>query len=57
MKKKQKSLKYQLGVFFIVLALVSPALSLLVPLLNLSTAASAIVVGLLWVGAPELFLY
>lgn len=48
--------RFFLGMLALVLALVVPALTLIVPFLGLSTAASAAVVAILVVGVPEALL-
>lgn len=52
----QKSIQYQFGMFFIVLGVLSPLLAFLVPVLRLPTGISATLIGILIVGAPEVFL-
>jgi hypothetical protein len=56
MEKKAKGMKYKLGLFFIILSLVSPVIALLLPFLNLSTEVTATLVAIFFIGLPEVFL-
>lgn len=52
----KKGLKYKVGMTLIVTGIVSPILSFLVPLFELSTAAASTAVAFFMVGLPEIFL-
>ena len=52
-----RSLRFKLGIAFIIFGLIMPLFSLLVPFLGLPGAISACVIGFLIVGGPELCLF
>lgn len=54
MKKHKKNWKYYTGITLIYFSLLLPLLGLLLPLLNLSPTLTAILVGSLTVGGPEI---
>lgn len=55
MQKTQKSLKYKIGMFFI-LGIISPLIGLLVPLLELPAETTTTIVALFMIGGPEVFI-
>ena len=51
-----QSLKVKIGVFLVILSMIIPLFSFLIPLLGMSSATSALVISFLVIGAPELCL-
>ncbi len=56
MQNTKKSLKYKVGMFFIILGIISPVIGLLVPLLELPAEATTAIVALFMIGGPEIFI-
>lgn len=54
--KAKGSLKYKIGMFFIILGTISPLIGLGIPLLNLSKGITTTLLTFFMVGGPELFL-
>ena len=54
--RKNRSLKYKIGMTLIILSIISPVFSILVPFLSLPAAVTTTLVALFMVGAPEVFL-
>ncbi|SIO28163.1 transporter suffix domain-containing protein [Halodesulfovibrio marinisediminis] len=52
----KNSIKYKIGMAFIILSITCPLFSFLVPLLELPTATTSTLVAFLMIGAPELLL-
>lgn len=54
--KPKKSLKYKIGMFLLILMIISPGIALLIPYLGLGEALTLTIQGLFLVGGPEVFM-
>jgi hypothetical protein len=55
-KDIEKGLKYKLGMFFLILMLISPAFTLLIPFLMLPESMTLSLQGFFLIGGPEIFM-
>lgn len=56
MQQTRKSLKYKIGMTFIIMGIISPVFGLIVPFLGLPASTTTTIVALFMVGGPEVFL-
>jgi len=56
MQSKLKKTLYKIGLFFIILAFISPLIALIVPFFNFNKTFSSVLIGFFLIGGPELFL-
>ncbi|MDF1678285.1 MAG: transporter suffix domain-containing protein [Legionellaceae bacterium] len=55
MNIRNGNLMHQIGILFIILSFISPAVTLLIPFLNISAELSVMLGTLFFVGLPEVF--
>ena len=56
MSGSKSSIRYKLGMVFIIFGIISPAVGFIVPFLGLSQTLAVSLVGIFFIGAPEVFL-
>ena len=56
MQSKLKKILYKIGLFFIILAFISPLIALIIPFFNFDKTFSSVLIGFFLIGGPELFL-
>lgn len=54
--KTKKGLKYKIGMFLLIIMIISPGIALLIPYLGLSETLTLTIQGLFLVGGPEVFM-
>ena len=54
--KTKKGLKYKIGMFLLIIMIISPGIALLIPYLGLSETLTLTTQGLFLVGGPEIFM-